>query len=112
MAAVAHGYAAIVLAGGGGRRLGGAAKPTLEVAGVPMLARVLDAVADASTRVVVGPDGLAGLLPDGVLLTREEPAGGGPVAALWAGLVALAGDSGWAAAAPAERGAPARTGAV
>ncbi|GIJ47273.1 molybdenum cofactor guanylyltransferase [Virgisporangium aliadipatigenens] len=92
MAAVAHGYAAIVLAGGGGRRLGGPAKPTLEVAGVSMLARVLDAVADAAIRVVVGPAELEGLLPDGVVLTREEPPGGGPVAALWAGLSALDGE--------------------
>lgn len=89
MAAVAHGYAAIVLAGGGGRRLGGPAKPTLEVAGLSMLARVLDAVADAAPRVVVGPPELGGRLPDGVVLTREEPPGGGPVAALWAGLGAL-----------------------
>jgi molybdenum cofactor guanylyltransferase len=102
MAAVAHGYAAIVLAGGGGRRLGGPAKPTLQVAGVAMLARVLDAVADASTRVVVGPADLAELLPGGVLLTREEPPGGGPVAALWAGLSALDGDLPSAAAGPAD----------
>jgi molybdopterin-guanine dinucleotide biosynthesis protein A len=84
----------MVLAGGSGRRLGGAAKPTLEVAGVPMLASVLRAVADAAPRVVVGPDALAGLLPDGVILTREEPPGGGPVAALWAGLEGMPGSTG------------------
>jgi molybdopterin-guanine dinucleotide biosynthesis protein A len=76
--------AAVVLAGGAGRRLGGVSKPTLTVAGRPMLHRVLAAVEDASPRVVVGPPELP--LPPGVLLTREEPAGAGPVAAAAAGL--------------------------
>lgn len=80
------GYAAIVLAGGAGRRLGGPGKPALPVGGVPMLTRVLSAVADAVPRVVVGPASLAGTLPEGVRLTREEPPGGGPVAASAAGL--------------------------
>lgn len=74
----------MVLAGGAGRRLGGATKPVLPVGGRPMLHRVLDAVAAADPRVVVGPDPMA--LPPGVVLTREEPPGGGPVAALAAGL--------------------------
>jgi molybdopterin-guanine dinucleotide biosynthesis protein A len=56
----------------------------LSVGGRSMLARVLDAVAGADPRIVVGPDDLT--LPDGVLRTRERPAGGGPVAALAAGL--------------------------
>lgn len=64
--------------------MAGAEKPSLPVAGRPMLHRVLAAVADASPRVVVGPAGLA--LPHGVLLTREHPPGGGPVAAAAAGL--------------------------
>jgi len=79
-----HGYAAMVLAGGAGRRLGGTDKPALTVAGQPMLHRVLAAVADAAPRIVVGPPGLP--LPAGVTRTREEPPGGGPVAALAAGL--------------------------
>src|SRR5436190_16078048 len=83
------GYAAIVLAGGGGRRLGGTAKPERPVGGVPMLTRVLGAVADASPLVVVGQPRLAPLLPLGARLTMEEPAGGGPVAALAAGLTQL-----------------------
>jgi len=78
------GFAAVVLAGGAGRRLGGRGKPLLPVGGRPMLERVLDAVATAEPRVVVGPLELA--LPPGVLRTREEPPGGGPVAALAAGL--------------------------
>jgi molybdopterin-guanine dinucleotide biosynthesis protein A len=78
--------AAVVLAGGASRRLGGAPKPALPVGGRPMLLRVLDAVAPAHPRVVVGPPDLAALLPAGVLLTREDPPGGGPVAGLAAGL--------------------------
>ena len=77
------GYAAIVLAGGAGRRLGAADKPELVVGGRPLLHVVLDAVADAAPRIVVGPPRT---LPAGVLGTREHPPGGGPVAALAAGL--------------------------
>ncbi|MGH3739543.1 MAG: molybdenum cofactor guanylyltransferase, partial [Micromonosporaceae bacterium] len=80
------GYAAIVLAGGAARRLGGADKPGLAVAGRSLLSRVLDAVADAYPRIVVGPPRQ---LPGDVILTREQPPGGGPVAALAAGLAAL-----------------------
>lgn len=81
------GYAAVILAGGQARRLGGAAKPLLPVGGRPMLDRVLAAVADAATTVVVGPAGLA--VPPGVLRVSEQPPGGGPVAALAAGLTAV-----------------------
>lgn len=78
------GYAAVVLAGGRASRLGGVDKPSLPVAGVPLLHRVLAAVADADPRIVVGPAGRR--LPTGVRRTREEPAGAGPVAATAAGL--------------------------
>jgi molybdopterin-guanine dinucleotide biosynthesis protein A len=77
-------YAAVVLAGGAGRRLGGAGKPVTPVAGRPMLDRVLAAVADASWLVVVGPPELP--LPAGVTRARERPPGGGPAAAAAAGL--------------------------
>jgi molybdopterin-guanine dinucleotide biosynthesis protein A len=86
-----NGYRVVILAGGAGRRLGGAAKPTLAVAGQPMLVRVLAAVGDAAERVVVGPASLGGLVPPGVRVVREEPPGGGPVAALAAGLAEMAG---------------------
>jgi molybdopterin-guanine dinucleotide biosynthesis protein A len=68
--------------------MGGVDKAVLAVGGRPMLHRVLAVVADASPLVVVGPprDGL----PAGVLQVREEPPGGGPVAAAAAGLSALA----------------------
>lgn len=76
--------AAVVLAGGAARRLGGVRKPTLPVAGRPMLDRVLRAVGGARPRIVVGPADLT--LPADVLNTTEDPPGGGPVAAAAAGL--------------------------
>jgi molybdopterin-guanine dinucleotide biosynthesis protein A len=76
--------AALILAGGAGRRLGGAAKPVLPVGGRPMLHRVLAAVAQVKIRIVVGPAELP--LPPEILRTQEEPAGGGPVAAMATGL--------------------------
>ncbi|WP_229399137.1 NTP transferase domain-containing protein [Micromonospora okii] len=80
------GWAAVVLAGGSARRMGGVDKTGLAVGGRSMRERVLDAVADADVRVLVGPDGP---VPPGVRLTREEPPGGGPVAAAAAGLSLL-----------------------
>jgi molybdopterin-guanine dinucleotide biosynthesis protein A len=82
-------YTVVVLAGGRGRRLGGPAKPAMEVGGRPMLQRVLAATAAARVRVVVGPPELGALVPAGVSVVREEPPGGGPVAALAAGLVTV-----------------------
>lgn len=85
-------FAAVVLAGGRARRMGGVAKPTRTVGGVSLLARVLAAVPGADPRVVVGPAHLADLVPPGVQLTTEEPPGAGPVAATAAGLLALGAD--------------------
>ncbi|MET9690753.1 NTP transferase domain-containing protein [Streptomyces sp. NPDC006514] len=76
-------YDAIVLAGGAAQRLGGADKPALSVGGRALLDRVLDACPDARTTVVVGGR-RATARP--VHWTREDPPGGGPVAALDAGL--------------------------
>ncbi|WP_405554166.1 NTP transferase domain-containing protein [Streptomyces sp. NBC_01171] len=76
-------YDAVVLAGGGARRLGGADKPGVQVGGRALLDRVLAACVDAVTTVVVA-DPRATARP--VRWAREEPAGGGPVAALDAGL--------------------------
>ncbi|MFB7502265.1 NTP transferase domain-containing protein [Streptomyces broussonetiae] len=76
-------YDAVVLAGGAARRLGGADKPGVRVGGRALLDRVLTACAGARTTVVVaGPR--ATTRP--VLWAREEPPGGGPLAALEAGL--------------------------
>lgn len=80
-------FAAVVLAGGAARRLGGTPKPARTVAGVSMLSRVLAAVAAADARVVVGPPPADG--PLGVEYTQEQPPGGGPVAAVAAGLALL-----------------------
>jgi molybdopterin-guanine dinucleotide biosynthesis protein A len=82
-------YAAIVLAGGSGSRLGGADKAAIEVGGSTLLAHALDATAAAAATVVVGP---VRDVPAGVLSTQEEPPGGGPVAAVAAGLEALSAD--------------------
>ncbi|CCG05089.1 molybdenum cofactor guanylyltransferase [Blastococcus saxobsidens] len=79
-------YSAVVLAGGRAARLGGRHKPQLRVGDRTMIAAALAAVADASSRVVVGPPQE---VPAGVTLTREDPPGGGPVAALRAGLAAV-----------------------
>ncbi|WBB78374.1 NTP transferase domain-containing protein [Micromonospora sp. WMMD882] len=81
------GFAAVVLTGGAARRLGGVDKTGLTVGGRPMRDRVLAAVADAAPRIVVGPD-VVGVPPD-VRTTRETPAGGGPAAAIAAGLALL-----------------------
>jgi molybdopterin-guanine dinucleotide biosynthesis protein A len=80
---------AVVLAGGRAARLGGQVKPQLVVGGRPMLATVLDAVAGAAGRIVVGPPQS---VPPDVVLVREQPPGGGPVAALRAGLAEVSTD--------------------
>jgi molybdopterin-guanine dinucleotide biosynthesis protein A len=82
-------YTAVVLAGGKAARLGGQAKPQLEVGGRTMLATVLAAVPDSAERIVVGP---SQPVPDGVRLVREKPPGGGPVAALRAALTLVSTD--------------------
>jgi molybdopterin-guanine dinucleotide biosynthesis protein A len=77
------GIDAVVLAGGLARRLEGADKPALEFGGVTLLDRVIEACAEADEVVCVGP-----IRPTRrpVRWTREDPPGGGPVAALAAGL--------------------------
>jgi molybdopterin-guanine dinucleotide biosynthesis protein A len=76
-------WAAVVLAGGRGSRLGGVDKASVVVDGRTLLDHVLDAVAGARRIVVVGPrkDGVPA-----VTWAREDPPGGGPVAGLAAGL--------------------------
>jgi molybdopterin-guanine dinucleotide biosynthesis protein A len=90
-------FDAVVLAGGGSRRMGGGDKTALPVAGVSLLDHVLLAVADARLTVVVGAERPTVRV---VQWTREQPPGGGPAAALACGLrsvtaamvVVLAGD--------------------
>ncbi|OII62971.1 molybdenum cofactor guanylyltransferase [Streptomyces sp. CC53] len=76
-------FDAVVLAGGAARRLGGADKPALSVGGRALLDRVLDACADAGRAVVVGGRRATARH---VVWAREEPPGGGPLAALDAGV--------------------------
>jgi molybdopterin-guanine dinucleotide biosynthesis protein A len=91
----AESLAALVLAGGLARRLGGADKPGIAIGGRPMVTAVAAAAAGAGAThlVVVGPPrpGLAGdLAAQGyavaVEFTTEQPPGAGPVPALRAGL--------------------------
>jgi molybdopterin-guanine dinucleotide biosynthesis protein A len=81
--------AAIVLAGGRASRLGGRLKPTIEVGGVRMLDRVIAALAGHAPVVVAGPEELA--VPPDVVRVREDPPGGGPVAAIGAAFALLDG---------------------
>ena len=76
-------FDAVILAGGRGRRLGGADKPGLLVGGRSLLAGVVAAVGGAGRVVVAGPPRPG--LP-GVTFVREDPPGSGPVPALRAAL--------------------------
>ncbi|MFE3016873.1 DUF6457 domain-containing protein [Streptomyces sp. NPDC059256] len=80
-------FDAIVLAGGRAQRLGGVDKPGLSVGGRTLLDRVLAACRGARRTVVVG--GRRGTERP-VVWAQENPPGGGPVAALDAGLRQLA----------------------
>ncbi|MET7639182.1 NTP transferase domain-containing protein [Streptomyces sp. NPDC005438] len=73
----------LILAGGAARRLDGAHKPALTVGGRTLLDRVLDATGDAERTVVVGPRQPT---RRPVRWTQESPPGGGPLAAVQAGL--------------------------
>lgn len=80
---------AIVLAGGRARRLGGADKPGLMVGDTTLLDRVIAAGAAADSVIVVGAERATARE---VRWARESPPGGGPVAALAAGLPLVAAD--------------------
>lgn len=79
---MAEPFDAVILAGGASRRLGGVDKAVIRIGGRSMLDRVLAACRDADRRIVVGPrrSGVA------AIWCQEDPPGGGPVAALVAGL--------------------------
>ena len=80
-------FDAIVLLGGSGRRLGGMDKAAIRVGETTLLERALAAVDDAGTTVCVGP---ARPTARPVRWTIEDPAGGGPVAGIEAGLAYVA----------------------
>jgi molybdopterin-guanine dinucleotide biosynthesis protein A len=77
------GFDAVILAGGGSRRMGGGDKTTLLVGGVSLLDRALEAACGAGRIVVVGAERPTAR---SVHWAREDPPGGGPAAALAAGL--------------------------
>lgn len=77
---------AIVLAGGRARRLGGIDKPGLTVDGRTLLQAAVEACAGARETVVVGP---RRHMSTPVTWALEDPAGGGPVAAVAAGVDVL-----------------------
>ena len=79
---------ALILSGGRGSRLGGVAKGALEIDGTTLLERTLAAVGAARAVVIVGA-APPRVLDDRVSAVREDPAYGGPVAAIGAGLAAL-----------------------
>lgn len=87
---VRAGLDVVVLAGGAGSRIGGRDKAELRVGGVRLLDRALAAAAPArsagGSAVVVGPERPPGPAR-GIRWARENPAGGGPLAAVAAGLV-------------------------
>ena len=80
-------FGAVVLTGGGGVRLGGVDKASIEIGGQTLLEHALGAVVEAAEIVVVGTE-----VPTSrpATFTREDPAGGGPAAGLLAGLDAFA----------------------
>ncbi len=89
-------FSAVILAGGRGRRMGGADKPGLVVGPGTIASSVVRAAtgAGAFRIAVVGPPRpeLARLRPGpagGLTFAREDPPGSGPVAALRCGLAAL-----------------------
>lgn len=84
-------FDAIILAGGGGRRMGGVSKADITVFGERLLDIALRAAEGAASTVVVG-DVTA---PPEVIVTLESPAGTGPAAGLLAGLEAVARPSSW-----------------
>lgn len=102
-------YDAIVLAGGSARRLDRIDKTALAIGGVSLLERVLAAVTAADRVVVVGERRPLRWCRREVGWCREDPPGGGPVAALAAGLphtsadvvIVLAADLPWIAPAVA-----------
>jgi molybdopterin-guanine dinucleotide biosynthesis protein A len=79
-------FDALILAGGAGRRLAGADKAVLDVGGVRLLDRAIEAVAAAHQIVVVGPWRPTEPTTGDIVFTREQPAGSGPAAALMHGL--------------------------
>lgn len=82
-------FDAIVLAGRSSRRLDGADKATVEIGGQRLLDLVLAATEGAQQVIIVGPERA---VAREVAWVEEDPPGGGPVAALAAGLPLVSAD--------------------
>jgi len=85
-------HGAILLAGGRATRMGGAAKPLLDVGGRTLLQRAIDATRGCAPVTIVG-DPVAGV--DGAQWVREDPPFGGPAAAIVAALDTWDDDPEW-----------------
>lgn len=79
------GFDGVVLSGGQGRRFG-SDKTAVRLGGSSLLDRAVGALADARRVVVVGPRDPAPVVGPEQVRVREDPPGGGPGAALAAGL--------------------------
>lgn len=84
MSAPRPAHDAVILVGGAGSRLGGVDKAAVDLEGQPLVAASLAAARDAQHLVVVGSTSAP--LPEGALVTHEEPPGSGPAAAFVHGL--------------------------
>jgi molybdopterin-guanine dinucleotide biosynthesis protein A len=82
-------WAAVILTGGGAKRLGGSDKSALEHRGRTLLEHALAAVGEAAETVVVGREVSTRREGRTVTFARESPPGGGPLAGLAAGVAAL-----------------------
>jgi molybdopterin-guanine dinucleotide biosynthesis protein A len=96
---------AVILAGGRGSRMGGTAKPVLELGGRTLLERTVDAAlaVGCAEVTVVGPRWIDRL---GVRWVREHPPFGGPVAGLAAALPHVVAE--WVLVLPADLVSPDR----
>jgi molybdopterin-guanine dinucleotide biosynthesis protein A len=80
--------AAVVLAGGAGRRLGGIDKPLMELHGQPLLARILEALAGQAAPIAISANGDASRFTSFGLPVLQDGAflGQGPLGGVLAGL--------------------------
>ncbi len=80
-------WSVLILAGGGGHRLGGVDKAALPIDGTPALERLLASLPDDMPVIVAGPERP---VARPVTFRPESPAGGGPVAGIAASMPAVA----------------------
>lgn len=87
-------FGILILAGGAGNRFGGM-KALAKLGSKSMLSHVVEGVLGSADEVVVAigrdhkPDEYRRVIPPGVTVTNDEVAGGGPLAGILAGMLAL-----------------------